>query len=450
MASAAEQLAANLNVGAFAKATDLHKRLWFTLIALVVYRLGTYVPIPGIDAAAFSQAFQGQAKGILGMFNMFSGGAVQRMAIFSLNVMPYISASIIVQLMGTIYPPWEKMRKEGGEAGRKTLNQYTRYLTVLLALVQSFGIAVGLQNSAGMVSNPGLFFLISTVATLTGGTMFLMWLGEQITSRGVGNGISLLIFAGIVANLPQGVWQMFSLVRTGAMSAFGMIVISALAVGVILAIVFFERAQRRLLVQYPKRQVGNQMTQGQSSFLPLKINTAGVIPPIFASSLLLLPATVMGFLASANLPAFAQWVPGVVGQLQHGRPAFMIMYAAMIIFFSFFYTSIVFNPDDTADNLRKYGGFLPGIRPGKRTAEYLDYVLTRLTVIGAAYITVVCILPEALISFYNAPFYLGGTSILIVVTVTMDTVAQIASHLQAHQYEGLIRKNKLRGARGAR
>jgi preprotein translocase subunit SecY len=450
MASAAEQLAANLNVGAFQKATDLHKRLWFTLIALVVYRLGTWVPIPGIDGAAFSQAFQGQAGGILGMFNMFSGGAVQRMAIFSLNVMPYISASIIVQLMGTIYPPWEKMRKEGGEAGRKTLNQYTRYLTVLLALVQSFGIAIGLQNSPGMVVDPGPFFLVSTVATLTGGTMFLMWLGEQITSRGVGNGVSLLIFAGIVAGLPQGVWQMFSLVRTGAMSAFGMIVICSLAVGVILAIVFFERAQRRLLVQYPKRQVGNQMTQGQSSFLPLKINTAGVIPPIFASSLLLLPATVMGFLASANLPPWAQWVPSVVGQLQHGRPAFMVMYAALIIFFSFFYTSIVFNPDDTADNLRKYGGFLPGIRPGKRTAEYLDYVLTRLTVIGAAYITAVCILPEALISFYNAPFYLGGTSILIVVTVTMDTVAQIASHLQAHQYEGLIRKNKLRGVRGPR
>jgi preprotein translocase subunit SecY len=451
MASAAEQLAANLNVGAFQKATDLHKRLWFTVVALVVYRLGTYVPIPGIDAAAFSQAFQGQAKGILGMFNMFSGGAVQRMAIFSLNVMPYISASIIVQLMGTIYPPWEKMRKEGGEAGRKTLNQYTRYLTVLLALVQSFGIAVGLQNSQGMVSTPGMFFIVSTVATLTGGTLFLMWLGEQITSRGVGNGISLLIFAGIVAQLPNGVWQMFSLVRTGAMSAVGMVVIGALAVGVILAIVFVERAQRRLLVQYPKRQVGaNQVREGQSSFLPLKINTAGVIPPIFASSLLLLPATVMGFLASANLPSFAQWVPGVVGQLQHGKPAFMVMYGGMIIFFSFFYTSIVFNPDDTADNLRKYGGFLPGIRPGKRTAEYLDFVLTRLTAIGAIYITLVCLLPEALISFYNAPFYLGGTSILIVVTVTMDTVAQIASHLQAHQYEGLIRKNKLRGARGTR
>jgi preprotein translocase subunit SecY len=448
MASAAEQLAANINAGAFAKATDLHKRLWFTLIALLVYRLGTYIPIPGVDVAAFSAAFQGQAKGILGMFNMFSGGAVQRMAIFSLNVMPYISASIIVQLMGTIYPPWEKLRKEGGEAGRKQLNQYTRYLTVLLALIQSFGIAVGLQNSQGMVINPGPFFLISTVATLSAGTLFLMWLGEQITSRGVGNGISILIFAGIVAGLPLGLWQMFSLVQTGAMSFIGMVAIIGIAIAVILAIVFMERAQRRLLVQYPKRQVGNKMYGGESSFMPLKINTAGVIPPIFASSLLLLPTTVMGFLATANLPAWAQWLPGAVGQLQHGRPMFMVLYGGMIIFFSFFYTSIVFNPDETAENLRKYGGFLPGISPGRRTSAYLDYVLTRLTVIGAAYITLVCLLPEALIGFYNAPFYLGGTSILIVVTVTMDTVAQIQSHLLAHQYEGLIKKSQLRPTRG--
>ena len=448
MASAAEQLAANMNAGAFGKATELHKRLWFTLMALIVYRLGTYVPIPGIDPAAFSQAFQGQAQGILGMFNMFSGGAVSRMAIFSLNVMPYISASIIVQLMGTVYPPWEKLRKEGGEAGRKTMNQYTRYLTVVLALVQSFGIAMGLANSPGMVINPGPFFMVSTVATLTGGTMFLMWLGEQITSRGVGNGISILIFAGIVAVLPRGIWQMFSLTRTGAMSAFGMISIMLLAAGVVLAIVFIERSQRRLLIQYPKRQVGNRMYGGDTSFMPLKVNTAGVIPPIFASSLLLLPATVMGFLATANLPSQLQWLPGTVGELQHGRPMFMVLYGGMILFFSFFYTSIVFNPDETAENLRKYGGFIPGIRPGKRTAEYLDYVLTRLTVIGAAYITVVCLLPEALIGFYNAPFYLGGTSILIVVTVTMDTVAQIQSHLLAHQYEGLIKKSKLRGRGG--
>ena len=445
MASAAEQLAANMNAGAFAKATDLHKRLWFTLAALIVYRLGTYIPIPGIDAATFAQAFQGQAKGILGMFNMFSGGAVQRMAVFSLNVMPYISASIIVQLMATIYGPWEKLRKEGGEAGRKQLNQYTRYLTVVLALVQSFGIAMGLQSTRGLVDQPGPFFVIATVATLTGGTLFLMWLGEQITARGVGNGISLIIFAGIVAALPRGLVQMFSLTRTGAMSAFSLLAILVLAVGVVLAIVFFERAQRRLLVQYPKRQVGNRMYGGDSSFLPLKVNTSGVIPPIFASSLLLLPATVMGFLATANLPEWAQWLPGAVGQLQHGRPAFMVLYGAMIIFFTFFYTSIVFNPDETAENLRKYGGFLPGIRPGKRTAEYIDYVLTRLTVVGAAYITAVCLIPEALSGAYNAPFLFGGTSILIVVSVTMDTVAQIQSHLLAHQYDGLIKKSKLRG-----
>jgi preprotein translocase subunit SecY len=448
MASAAEQLAANMNFGSFQRATELHKRIWFTIIAMVVYRIGTYVPIPGIDIAAFSRAFEGQSQGILGMFNMFSGGAVERMAIFSLNVTPYISASIIVQLLGAVYPPWEKLRKEGGEAGRKQLNQYTRYLTVVLALFQSFGIAVGLQASAGLVFNPGPFFVASTVVTLTGGTMFLMWLGEQITSRGVGNGISLLIFAGIVAVLPRGIWQMFSMTRTGAMSATGLLAIVLIAVVVVLAIVFVERSQRRLLVQYPKRQVGNRMFGGETSFLPLKINTAGVIPPIFASSLLLLPATVMGFAATADLPPWLQWLPQAVGMLQHGQPLFMVAYGALIIFFCFFYTSIVFNPDDTAENLRKYGGFLPGIRPGKRTAEYMDYVLTRLTAIGAAYITIVCLLPEALIGFYKAPFYLGGTSLLIVVSVTMDTVAQIQSHLLAHQYEGLIKKSKLKGGKG--
>ncbi|MFP5447939.1 MAG: preprotein translocase subunit SecY [Caulobacterales bacterium 32-67-6] len=448
MASAAEQLAANMNFGAFQKATELHKRIGFTLLAMIVYRLGTYIPIPGIDPIAFAQAFEGQASGILGMFNMFSGGAVERMAIFALNVMPYISASIIVQLLGAVYPPWEKLRKEGGEAGRKTLNQYTRYLTVVLAVFQSAGIAMGLSASQGLVQNPGPFFIVSTVVTLTGGTLFLMWLGEQITSRGVGNGISLIIFAGIVAVLPRGIWQMFSMTRTGALSGVGMLLIMAIAIAVVIAIVFMERSQRRLLVQYPKRQQGNRMVGGDTSFLPLKINTAGVIPPIFASSLLLLPTTVMGFLATADLPSWAQWLPGTVGALQHGQPLFMVLYGALIVFFCFFYTSIVFNPDDTAENLRKYGGFLPGIRPGKRTAEYLDYVLTRLTVIGAAYITIVCLLPEALIGFYNAPFYLGGTSILIVVTVTMDTVTQIQSHLLAHQYEGLIKKSKLRGGRG--
>jgi preprotein translocase subunit SecY len=447
MASAAEQLAANMNFGSFAKATELHKRIWFTLMAMVVYRLGTYIPIPGIDPVAFQAAFSGQAKGILGMFNMFSGGAVERMAIFALNVMPYISASIIVQLMGSVYPPWEKLRKEGGEAGRKTLNQYTRYLTVVLAVMQSFGIAVSLSQSPGLVENPGLFFIVATVVTLTGGTMFLMWLGEQITSRGVGNGISLIIFAGIVAVLPQYIFQSLELTRTGAMNVGALFLIVVLVVVVTVAIVFMERSQRRLLVQYPKRQQGNRMVGGDTSFLPLKINTSGVIPPIFASSLLLLPATVMGFAATADLPEWLQWMPGIVGQLQHGQPLFMVLYGALIVFFCFFYTSVVFNPDDTAENLRKYGGFLPGIRPGKRTAEYLDFVLTRLTVIGAAYITLVCLLPEAMIGFMNIQFYMGGTSLLIVVSVTMDTVAQIQSHLLAHQYEGLIKKSKLRGGR---
>ena len=447
MASAAEQLAANMNFGSFAKATELHKRIWFTLMAMVIYRLGTYIPIPGSDPVAFQAAFAGQAKGILGMFNMFSGGAVERMAIFALNVMPYISASIIVQLMGTVYPPWEKLRKEGGEAGRKTLNQYTRYLTVVLAVMQSFGIAVSLSQSPGLVEDPGLFFIVATVVTLTGGTMFLMWLGEQITSRGVGNGISLIIFAGIVAVLPQYIMQSLELTRTGAMNAGALIVIVLLVVAVTMAIVFMERSQRRLLVQYPKRQQGNRMVGGDTSFLPLKINTSGVIPPIFASSLLLLPATVMGFAASADLPEWMQWLPGAVGQLQHGQPLFMVLYGALIVFFCFFYTSVVFNPEDTAENLRKYGGFMPGIRPGKRTAEYLDFVLTRLTVIGAAYITLVCLLPEIMIGFFNVQFYMGGTSLLIVVSVTMDTVAQIQSHLLAHQYEGLIKKSKLRGGR---
>jgi preprotein translocase subunit SecY len=447
MASAAEQLAANMNAGAFAKATDLHKRLWFTLGALIVYRLGTHLPIPGIDLAKFQQFIQGQSQGFLGMFNMFSGGAVQRMAIFALNVMPYISASIIVQLMGTIYPPWEKMRKEGGEAGRKQLNQYTRYLAVVLALGQSFAIAMGLQSSQGMVYDPGVSFILSTVVCLTGGSMFMMWLGEQITSRGVGNGVSLIIFAGIAAGLPQLTAQLLTMVHTGSLSGFVLLLIAMMSVAVILFIVFVERAQRRLLVQYPKRQVGNRMFGGESSFLPLKVNTSGVMPPIFASSLLLLPTSAMGFLATANLPAGLQWVPSVVGQLQHGRPLFMLLYGALIIFFCFFYTSVVFNPEETAENLRKYGGFLPGIRPGKRTAEYMDHVLTRLTVIGAGYIAIVCLLPEALMAKVGGSLYFGGTSILIVVTVTMDTVSQIQSYLLAHQYEGLIKKSKLRERR---
>ncbi|MFC7380452.1 preprotein translocase subunit SecY [Brevundimonas sp. GCM10030266] len=447
MASAAEQLAANMNMGSFAKATELHKRLLFTVLALIVFRLGCYIPIPGINNEQFLAFFQdpdGQ-RGILDMLNMFSGGAVQNMAVFALNVMPYISASIIVQLMGAVYPPWEKLRKEGGESGRKQLNQYTRYLTVVLALAQAFGIATQLNGQPGLIDEPGLFFIITTTTCLTAGTMFLMWLGEQVTARGVGNGISLIIFAGIVAVLPGTIANMFGLAQQGQMSPFALIAIVAMAVAVVVFIVFMERAQRRLLIQYPKRQEGNRMAGGERSFLPLKVNTAGVIPPIFASSLLMLPTTVAQFTNQANLPAYLSWLPGLAGQLTHGQPVFTVLYAVLIIFFCFFYTSITFNPEDTAENLRKYGGFLPGIRPGKRTAEYLDYVLTRLTVIGAAYITAVCILPEILVANLGQSFYFGGTSVLIVVSVTMDTVAQIQSHLLAHQYEGLIKKAKLRG-----
>jgi preprotein translocase subunit SecY len=447
MASAAEQLAANLNFGAFQKATELHKRLWFTLGALIVYRLGTFIPIPGVNTEEFARMFDRASGGIFGMFNLFSGGAVRNMAVFALNVMPYISASIIVQLMGTIYSPWEKLRKEGGEAGRKQLNQYTRYLTVMLALFQSFGIAVGLQNS-NVVDHPGAFFLISTVTVLTGGALFLMWLGEQITSRGVGNGSSLIIFAGIVANIPTTIGQVLTQAQQGQVSVFLLLFLVVAAVAVVGFIVFIERSQRRLLVQYPKRQAqGGRMFGGESSFMPLKLNTSGVIPPIFASSLLLLPATAMQFLAGKNMPPWAQWIQPVVGQLQHGTVTFVVLYAFLIIFFTFFYTSVVFNPEETAENLRKYGGFLPGIRPGKKTADYIDYVLTRLTVIGAAYITAVCLLPEAFSAKFGRAAF-GGTTILIVVSVTMDTVAQIQSHLLAHQYEGLIKKAKLRGGRG--
>jgi preprotein translocase subunit SecY len=448
MASAAEQLAANLNFGAFAKATDLHKRLLFTLGALIVYRLGTYIPLPGIDMVAFQHAFNDQSKGIFGMMNMFSGGAVQRMAVFALNLMPYISASIIIQLMGSVYAPWEKLRKEGGEAGRKQLNQYTRYLTVFLGLVQSFGIAEAMQ-AGGMAIDPGPFFIITAMVTLTGGTLFLMWLGEQVTARGIGNGSSIIIFAGIVAVLPRTLGNLMSMSSTGDINPAVLVMILAVLVGAVVFIVFMERAQRRLLVQYPKRQVGNKIMGGESSFMPLKVNTSGVIPPIFASSLLLMPTSVLTFVGKdpSAIPSWLGWLPSMTAMLQHGQPLFMALYAAMIIFFTFLYTSLVFNPDETAENLRKYGGFLPGIRPGKRTAEYLDHVLTRITVIGAGYITIVCLLPEFLISNLGNSFYFGGTSILIVVTVTMDTVAQIQSHLLAHQYDGLIRKSKMKGGK---
>ena len=446
MASAAEQLASNVNFGAFAKATELKNRIWFTLGALLVYRLGTFVPLPGIDPTVLEDIFRQNQGGILGMFDMFSGGALSRMTIFALNIMPYISASIIMQLMTAVSPQMEQLKKEG-EAGRKKINQYTRYLTVLICAVQAYGIAAGLEGistSAGpAVADPGIFFRFSVVITLVGGTIFLMWLGEQITARGVGNGISLIIFAGIVANLPSALASVLELGRTGALSTGFILILLVMSVGVIYFIVLMERAQRRILIQYPKRQRGNKMTGGESSHLPLKLNTAGVIPPIFASSILLMPITVISFSAGTG----PEWLTAAASYLGRGQPVYLIVYISMVVFFAFFYTAIVFNPEETADNLKKHGGFVPGIRPGKNTASYLDRVLTRLTCVGAGYLAIICLLPELLISKYAVPFYFGGTSLLIVVTVTMDTVAQVQSHLLAHQYEGLIKKSKLRGRR---
>jgi preprotein translocase subunit SecY len=446
MASAAEQLAANLNFGAFAKATELKKRLWFTLGVLIVYRLGTYIPVPGIDAAVMAELVRAHGGGILGMFDMFTGGALGRMTVFALNIMPYISAAIIMQLMTAASPKLEQLKKEG-EQGRKTINQYTRYLTVVIATVQAYGIAVGLEGITGSVGpavmEPGFFFRFTAVVTLVGGTIFLMWLGEQITARGVGNGISLIIFSGIVANLPSALAATLELARTGAITTFVLLFLLVMAIVVTGAVVFVERAQRRIIVQYPKRQVGNRMFGGDSTHLPLKINTAGVIPAIFASALLLLPVTIAGFSGEGG----PEWLQPISAALAHGQPLYMILYAVMIAFFAFFYTAVVFNPTETADNLKKYGGFIPGIRPGQNTAEYFDYVLTRLTTVGAIYLVAVCLLPEFLISRYGVPFYFGGTSLLIIVIVTIDTVAQIQSHLIAHQYEGLIKKARLRGAR---
>jgi len=444
MASAAEQLAASVNFGALSKAKELKKKIWFTLIALIVYRLGTYIPLPGIDSQVLDDIFQQNAGGILGMFDMFSGGALGRMTIFALNIMPYISASIIIQLMTTVSPHLAALKKDG-DSGRKKIIQYTRYGTVLLAAVQALGIASGLENltssSGPAVMAPGIFFKFTTVISLTSGTIFLMWLGEQITARGIGNGISLIIMAGIVANLPVALVSTLELGKTGALSSIFIIILLVMAVLVIAFIVFVERAQRRLLIQYPKRQVGMKIFAGDSSHLPLKINTAGVIPPIFASSILLLPVTAMSFNAGSG----PSWLLDITALMGRGQPLYMLLYVAAIMFFAFFYTSIVFNPEDTADNLKKNGGFIPGIRPGENTTKYIDYVLTRLTVVGALYLSLVCILPELLIAKYAVPFYFGGTSLLIVVNVTMDTVAQIHSHLIAQQYEGLIKKSKLRG-----
>jgi preprotein translocase subunit SecY len=450
MASASEQLAANMNLGSFAKAKELQKRILFTLAVLVVYRIGTFIPVPGIDMVAFSELFKngtlggGSGGGIAERLNMFSGGAVERMAIFALNVMPYITASIIMTLMKGSIPSLQALDKDG-EQGRKQINQYTRYATVFFAAFQAYAIAKGLQASEGIVINPGLFFEVTTVVSLVGGTMFLMWLGEQVTARGIGNGVSLIILAGIVAELPKALFQTFNLNRIGSLDGTVLLLVVVMAVALTLLIVFVERAQRRLLVQYPKRQVaGGKMFGGDSSFLPLKLNAAGVIPPIFASSLLIMFATALGLFSTGG----PQWVRTAQTWLGYGSPTYLVLYGLLIIFFCFFYVPYVFKPEDTADNLRKHGGFLPGIRPGARTAEYLSYVLNRLTFIGAIYVAFVCVLPEYFLSLNkgiptSVAILIGGMSLLIVVSVTLDTVAQVQSHLIAHQYEGLIKKSRM-------
>ena len=443
MVSMAEKMASNMNFSAFSKAEELKKRLWFTVFALIVFRLGTFIPLPGIDPHVLSDIFARNSGGILGMFNMFAGGALERMTIFALNIMPYISASIIIQLGQSVIPSLAALKKEG-EAGHRKVTQMTRYLTVLITIVQGYGIAVGLESmtgSAGIsaVVNPGFVFKFTTIVSLVGGTMFIVWLGEQITSRGVGNGSSLIITVGIIANIPSALAQTFELGRVGSMS-FGVIaLLLVMALALIYIIVLFERAQRKIIIQYPKRQMGMRMTAAESSHLPLKINPTGVIPPIFASSLLLLPITIAN-LSAENGPA---WVQSLSQMLGHGQPLYLALYAFLIAFFAFFYTAVVFNPEETAENLKKHGGFIAGIRPGKNTAEYLDYVITRLTVLGAFYLVALCILPEILISKLSVPFVLGGTTLLIVVQVTMDFVGQLQSHLIAYQYEGLIKKAAL-------
>jgi len=446
MATAAEKLAGNLNFGALGKATELRNRLLFTLGALIVFRLGTFLPIPGINPISLQQFFEQQSSGILGIFDTFSGGALGRMGIFALGVMPYISSSIIMTLMqGSI--PYMKNLKEQGSKGQRQLRQITRYVTVLIAALQGYGVSIGLESMqttyGNIVIDPGLFFRITTVVTLVGGTVFLMWLGEQISSRGVGNGISLIITAGILANLPSAFVSTLQLGRTGELSNVFILSILILVLALIIFIVFIEKGQRRLIVQYPKRQVGNKIYGGQSSHLPLKINTAGVIPVIFASSILLLPNTMSGFGAGSSSDIFL-FISSYLGR---GQPLYLGLFAAMIIFFGFFYTGIVFNPDEQAENLRKYGGFIPGIRPGENTSKYIDFVLTRLTTIGTLYLALVALLPEFLISKTSIPFYLGGTSLLIVVVVMIDFITQVQSHLFQHQYEGLLKKTKLKGRR---
>jgi preprotein translocase subunit SecY len=423
---------------------DLRRRLVFLLLALVVYRLGAHIPVPGIDPGQLEELFKSQSGGILNLFNMFSGGALSRFTVFALGIMPYISASIIMQLMTHVVPSMEAMKKEG-EAGRRKITQYTRYGTLLLAIFQSLGIALALEGSPGLVVSPGFGFRMTAVVSLVAGTMFLMWLGEQITERGLGNGISILIFAGIVAGLPSAIGGLFELVRTGAMSIVASLFIIALVILVTYAVVFVERGQRKILVNYAKRQVGNKVYGGQSSHLPLKLNMAGVIPPIFASSIILLPATAVGWIATGSTEnAFATFLKDASAMLQPGQPIYVMLYAAMIVFFCFFYTALVFNSRETADNLKKSGAFIPGIRPGDQTSRYIDKILARLTLAGAVYITLVCLLPEFLVLEYNVPFYFGGTSLLIIVVVTMDFWAQVQSYVMSQQYESLLKKANFR------
>ena len=430
MVTSANQLAKSGKFG------DLRRRVVFLLLALVVYRIGAHIPVPGIDPVSLQQLFQGQSGGILNLFNMFSGGALSRFTVFALGIMPYISASIIMQLMTHVVPTLEALKKEG-EAGRRKITQYTRYGTLFLAIFQSLGIALALEGSQGLVLSPGFGFRMTAVVSLVAGTMFLMWLGEQITERGLGNGISILIFAGIVAGLPSAIGGLFELVRTGAMSIVACLFILAVVVGVTYAVVFVERGQRKILVNYAKRQVGNKVYGGQSSHLPLKLNMSGVIPPIFASSIILLPATVVGWFATGE---GMRWLKDLSGALSPGQPIYVLLYAAMIVFFCFFYTALVFNSRETADNLKKSGAFIPGIRPGDQTARHIDRILSRLTLAGAVYITAVCLLPEFLVLKYNVPFYFGGTSLLIIVVVTMDFWAQVQSYVMSQQYESLLKK----------
>ncbi|MEK8032358.1 preprotein translocase subunit SecY [Ideonella sp. DXS29W] len=430
MATSPNQLAKTGKFG------DLRRRLIFLVLALVVYRIGAHIPVPGINPQQLQALFQGQQGGILNLFNMFSGGALSRFTVFALGIMPYISASIIMQLMSYVVPTLEALKKEG-ESGRRKITQYTRYGTLLLAIFQSLGIALALEGSAGLVLSPGFGFRMTTVVSLVAGTMFLMWLGEQITERGLGNGISILIFGGIAAGLPNAIGGLFELVRTGAMGYFACLFILAIVVGVTFAVVFVERGQRKILVNYAKRQVGNKVYQGQSSHLPLKLNMSGVIPPIFASSIILLPATIVGWFATGE---GMRWLKDISSALSPGQPIYVLLYSAMIVFFCFFYTALVFNSRETADNLKKSGAFIPGIRPGEQTAKHIDKILSRLTLAGAVYITLVCLLPEFLQLKYNVPFYFGGTSLLILVVVTMDFWAQVQSYVMSQQYESLLKK----------